>query len=417
MYVVTFTDENERNLNKKNHTHNYEYDTMKKLYLLTLVLGMGLTITAQERYLEIYKDGQVTHAISLADISQMQIGTVLHNNHDYVDLALPSGTLWATCNVGALTPEGAGAFYAWGETATKTSYTTDNLSTYGKTIADYSGNPTYDVATKLWGGMWRTPTHTEMQELVNNCTWVENTVNGVAGYTVTSTTNGKSIFLPAAGYTKTTADVQEANITGRYWTSTPYDGSDTNKANAYYLSFETGNSITPDTYYNRYCGRSVRAVMRGNKATEQTFAIMSVDVAADSKTEYVMLADIADITFPANKQMQIAFNNGTAAYTYEASQLGAIAFQASSGDEGPATEIEQVSEAGVRVYQDGEVLTVESSAMVESIRIYNVQGQLLCYVVPASQSVSLSIADVPVGVLCIQLTTSERTETYKIIKQ
>ena len=67
-------------------------------------------------------------------------GTI--NGHDYVDLGLPSGLKWATCNVGASKPEDYGNYYAWGETTTKSEYTEENSVTMGQPMSDFSGNAT-----------------------------------------------------------------------------------------------------------------------------------------------------------------------------------------------------------------------------------------------------------------------------------
>ncbi len=131
------------------------------------------------------------------------------NGHEYVDLGLPSGTKWATCNIGATTPEGLGEYFAWGETKPKSKYTEDNCPTYQKDdtwlrkngYIDASGNLTmsHDAARQYWGGTWRMPTKAEIEELIKNTTtkWIMR--NGVSGKLVTSKRNGKSIFLPAAG--------------------------------------------------------------------------------------------------------------------------------------------------------------------------------------------------------------------------
>ena len=154
-----------------------------------------------------------------------------HNNHDYVDLGLPSGTLWATCNVGANSPEEYGDYFAWGETETKTDYswdtykfTTDGGSTFtkytetdGKTTLD----PEDDAAAVNWGGKWRMPTDDEWTELRENCTWTWTSLNGVNGYEVTSKTNGNSIFLPAAGR-RNNDNLDKAGNDGRYWSSSLY---------------------------------------------------------------------------------------------------------------------------------------------------------------------------------------------------
>lgn len=142
------------------------------------------------------------------------------NGHECVDLGLPSGTKWATCNVGANTPEGYGNYYAWGEITTKTSYEQSNSVTSGLTLSDISGNPIYDVARANWGSTWRLPTNAEMEELVKNCTWTWTTQNEVNGMKVVGP-NGNSIFLPAAGYF-TKSSHEHVGEYGYYWSSTPY---------------------------------------------------------------------------------------------------------------------------------------------------------------------------------------------------
>ena len=149
-----------------------------------------------------------------ATINEREYG--FENGHEWVDLGLPSGLKWATCNVGANTPEEYGDYFAWGEVEPKETYNwstykygsdDDELtkycdkSSYGnngftdnKTVLD----PEDDAATVNWGGAWRMPTTEEQQELINNCTWTWTTQNGVNGYKVTGP-NGNSIFLPAAG--------------------------------------------------------------------------------------------------------------------------------------------------------------------------------------------------------------------------
>ena len=155
------------------------------------------------------------------------------NGHEYVDLGLPSGLKWATCNVGASSPEDYGGYYAWGEIEEKDDYswstykwcngTYDTMTKYctdsrygnvdNKTILE----PEDDVAHVKWGGNWRMPTLDEQKELFNNCTWTWTTQNGVSGYKVTGP-NGNSIFLPAAGYRSVT-EVYNRGSRGDYWSS------------------------------------------------------------------------------------------------------------------------------------------------------------------------------------------------------
>jgi len=126
------------------------------------------------------------------------------NGHEYVDLGLPSGTLWATCNIGANSPEEAGDYFAWGETAPKSQYDSDNYSQDGYDGSE--GNqellPEDDAATVNWGSEWQMPNVKQCIELYNEkyTTTEWTTLNGVNCCKITSKSNGNSIFLPAASY-------------------------------------------------------------------------------------------------------------------------------------------------------------------------------------------------------------------------
>lgn len=182
-------------------------------------------------------------------------GTI--SGHDYVDLGLPSGLKWATCNVGATTPEDYGNYYAWGETTTKTEYTDENSTTCGQQIGDISGNPTYDAARANWGGTWRMPTKAEIEELVNSCTWDWTTQNGVRGMKVTGL-NGRSIFLPAAGWREGSVLIGDMGDYGRYWSSTPDESS---IERAWYLGFILDYcDHEVNRYIGRRCGNTIRPV-------------------------------------------------------------------------------------------------------------------------------------------------------------
>ena len=194
------------------------------------------------------------------------------NAYDWVDLGLPSGLKWATCNVGATNPEEYGGYYAWGETeeksnydwktykwcngssTTMTKYCTD--SDYGtvdnKTVLD----PSDDVAHVKWGGSWRMPTLDEIKELVIKCNWQWTSLNGVDGYRVTGP-NGNSIFLPAAGYRYGT-ELYLRGANGLYWSSSL---SDNYCYSAYGLLFNVGNYGWYYDFYRNH-GRSVRPVSK-----------------------------------------------------------------------------------------------------------------------------------------------------------
>ena len=144
-------------------------------------------------------------------------------NHEWVDLGLPSGTKWATCNVDATSAEQAGKLYAWGETTTKSSYTETNSTTNGTPMTDIGGNKTYDVATLKWGEGWRMPTQEEMNELLEYCNDRYVQKGGRWGREFTSTINKQSIFLPTTG-SKEGTKLIDAGGCGVYWTSTPTNG-------------------------------------------------------------------------------------------------------------------------------------------------------------------------------------------------
>ena len=181
--------------------------------------------------------------------------------HEAVDLGL--SVKWATCNVGASSPEEYGDYFAWGETTTKSSYDEDNSITYNlsaselqsRGIIDADGNLTaaYDAATANWGSSWRMPTLDEIKELVNKCTWEWTTLCGVAGRKITSP-NGNSIFLPASGERYRT-DLRCVGTHGLYWSDSPNNERDI----AYFLCLDSSGYLW--SYDHRNYGFSVRPVL------------------------------------------------------------------------------------------------------------------------------------------------------------
>lgn len=195
--------------------------------------------------------------------------------HLYVDLGLPSGTLWATCNIGAMSPEDFGDYFAWGETETKSNYdwstykyckgTMSTLTKYCQNGANgYEGftdaltelETADDAACVLWGSKWRTPSEEQFAELLNGTytTAVWMMLNNVYGLKITSKKNGNYIFLPAAGMYNGTTPYRVGGM-GSYMTRTiglyPY--------NACRFYFEMGTITINNT--SRSYGQPVRAVM------------------------------------------------------------------------------------------------------------------------------------------------------------
>ena len=203
--------------------------------------------------------------------------TDVKTTHEYVDLGLPSGTLWATCNIGAENPEDYGDYFAWGET---TGYNngkkTFNWSTYTLCNGSYytmtkyctrSSDGTVDNKTELdpeddaayvnWGSDWRIPTLAQLKELFNSSyttiTWT--TLNGVYGRKISKKSDSSVyIFLPAAGY-RYDSSLSSAGSFGDYW-SRSLDTSDSRIA----LSLQFHSDYISKHSYIRCYGRSVRPV-------------------------------------------------------------------------------------------------------------------------------------------------------------
>ncbi|MDE7378672.1 MAG: hypothetical protein K2N13_06885 [Paraprevotella sp.] len=228
---------------------------MRKIYLCaTLLLSFGLC------GLSLTSCGGNNKEKSSTDL----------NGHDAVDLGL--SVKWATCNVGASSPEEYGGYYAWGETEEKSYYDWSTYKYCKRSDSDYSMTkyctksysgtvdnktvlePEDDVAHVKWGGSWRMPTKSEFDELINNCFWRWTTQNGVEGYVVTSKSNGNSIFLPAAG-SRWGETVSGSGSYGYYWSaSLSEDGG----SSAYGLYFDSDGRYL--YCYDRYGGFSVRPV-------------------------------------------------------------------------------------------------------------------------------------------------------------
>ncbi len=252
-----------------------------KRYSLTLLFTVTMLLigvqTAKAQKVVLHMKGNQTFECSISQLDSITFegdDLIIEEEHEWVDLGLPSGTLWATCNVGANSPEEYGDYFAWGETEPKENY---SWSTYKycegsyNTMTKYCPQSNYgyngftntltellpedDAATANWGYDWQTPNKTQFEELTNNnhTTKKWTTINGINGELITSKSNGKNIFFPAAGC------LGEFPLTasqyGEYWSCTNY--TDDNNC-AYALSFDENFC----SYGNgrRDFGRSVRPV-------------------------------------------------------------------------------------------------------------------------------------------------------------
>ena len=218
----------------------------------------------------------VEYDVSQVEYIAFEEKAIIDDEHEWVDLGLPSGTLWATCNVGANSPEQYGDYFAWGETEPKTEY---NWSTYkwcngsSDTMTKYCTSSSYgtvdnrtellaadDAATANWGSDWQMPTKEQCDELTKskNTLTEWTTLNGVNGCKITSKSNGNSIFLPAAG-SHYFSGLDGAGSNGYYLSRslcTKYSHF------AYYIGFYMGNIGGSNSF--RDDGRSVRPVRMRN---------------------------------------------------------------------------------------------------------------------------------------------------------
>lgn len=196
------------------------------------------------------------------------------NGHDYVDLGLSSGTLWATNNIGANTPAGYGNYFAWAETKSKKVYSKENCTTYNtrmyfdglpsniksdtiRAMLRIIDNPKYDAARANWGEGWQLPSSADFAELNKECIWQYMTIDGHNGYKITGP-NGNLVFLPMAGYIEETYKSQ-VGTGGFYWTG---DFCDDTRSIMFDFHKSSHDGII---WSNRQNGKSIRPVLRDRK--------------------------------------------------------------------------------------------------------------------------------------------------------
>ena len=188
------------------------------------------------------------------------IVTLINFGFGGVDLGLPSGTIWAKCNVGASSPEEYGLYFSWGNVIGNTASAGASYSTTpGNSLTtDIPSNSTYDAARKYLGGNYRMPTKEEMAELFNSTytQWSYVTVNDVNCHKIQSKVQGYTdnyILLPCGGYYDGTSG-QAVGTIGFYWMSTiresPY---------SYCANLQSGG-VYPNHYNWRYNGCLIRGV-------------------------------------------------------------------------------------------------------------------------------------------------------------
>lgn len=241
---------------------------MKFKSIMLLIIALISVKTIAQNKVEIYKGGELIYSEYISEIDSIKLKRSI-NGHAYVDLGL--SVKWATCNVGATSPEEVGEYFAWGETVSKSWYDWSTYKLCGgsrETMNKYCSKSSFgtiddktqldledDAARINWGGSWRMPTKEEQDELrnTNNCEWFFQRINGVSGYTVKSKKNGNTIFLPIAGYYNENKNLMTAN--GYYWSSTLYTDYCNNARLLQLTSDNISSSLAP-----RYYGYPIRPV-------------------------------------------------------------------------------------------------------------------------------------------------------------
>ena len=205
------------------------------------------------------------------------------DEHEYVDLGLTSGLKWATCNIGATSPEEYGNYYAWGETAQKEEYSESNYYYAHVEYWDDEEEDEYyvmdkysyedklkeleskdDAATVNWKGSWRMPLEKDFKELIDECELTWGSLNGVEGLKIKGP-NGSCIFLPDAGSKEGTNTYEEG---GGYWSSSLYDDTfDYNGWNDYSSAVKLDWGDTDS--YGRDVGLPIRPVLGGSLGEEK----------------------------------------------------------------------------------------------------------------------------------------------------
>lgn len=182
------------------------------LFMILLVPSLAIAQGKITRY-------QDTHTIPHKSMPTKGI----ENGHEWVDLGLPSGVLWATSNIGSDRESDCGTFFSWGCLATPKDniYSIENTPTYDKDIKEYSGNPEYDAACVLWGGNWRVPTKSDYAELVKHTICSIANVNGITGFKLTGK-NGNNIFVPYTPIKVGTTTCDDPQYRVVLWLSTPF---------------------------------------------------------------------------------------------------------------------------------------------------------------------------------------------------
>ena len=272
---------------------------------------------------DVNDDGEINIGDMNAIINIIQTTETGDDEHEWVDLGLPSGTLWAACNVGANAPEEYGDYFAWGETEPKEVYewstykwcngTNDSLTKYCSTsgygVLDYKNelDSEDDAAYVNWGPLWCMPTHEQQVELMNVCTWTVTTLNGVSGYLVTGP-NGNKLFFPFTGE-RSGSQLMYAGSSAGYWPRTLL------AADAGQIMYLRWNEVRTAWTY-RCKGYTVRAVRSQQLIVEQqNFDFGEVPIGQTRRGELTIVNNTAEaqtLTVSADEPFLLELGEGSA---------------------------------------------------------------------------------------------------------
>ena len=284
---------------------------------MTMEGGFTVLVTdtdGKQMEIKTTKSQTITRSNLLAMPAINYVGTEVTQGPEAVDLGLPSGLKWASCNVGATAPEEIGDYFAWGETEpyysslSPLTWKDDKSAGYdwdsyrwcrssATMLNKYNVDSEYgtlvdnkitleladDAAQANWGGSWRIPTYLEWDELLKKCTWTWTTRNGIDGYLVTGP-NGNSIFLPAASFRYETT-IELFGLMGFYMTSSlrPDEPSA-----AYCLGFDPDHTF--GYFLDRCAGVSVRPV------SDEGVRVSVTDISLDKTSLTLAVGETATIT-------------------------------------------------------------------------------------------------------------------------
>ncbi|MBQ6192177.1 MAG: hypothetical protein IJK51_07760 [Bacteroidaceae bacterium] len=251
---------------------------MKKTAIIIagLLLAAGVQTTWAQKVV-ITKSDDTKIELDLSEVKEMMFEEEAEP-HEWVDLGLPSGTLWATCNIGADSPEEKGDYFAWGETETKTGNNWANYVLCNKaenTLTRYCaqsewGNEGYtdnltellpedDAATAIWGAKWQMPSLEQVQELTT-CSSIATSLNGVPGRKIFSRLDPQNvwIFLPYTGW-RQARNYNDMSY-GYYWGRTLYSGNSNYATGIYVNNSYVGTDNGINNPNKRCYGRPIRPV-------------------------------------------------------------------------------------------------------------------------------------------------------------